>query len=364
MPSEDIWERLAAKLTELGVDEPALKAAQAEGLDGLRRLVARYIAFPGARRYSPKDVYERSGVDEDTARSLWRAMGFPVVPDDEVAFTDDDVEAVVLATKVLESAGMDRTILLQQARSMGQAAARIAASHQDVIGSVVPEDDPVASAESALRLGEESLPALDRLLVYMYHRHLAAAMEQRMLLQRTEEGGVPMSVGFADLTGFTAMSQELEVRELATLVDKFNGTTSDVVAQGGGRVVKTIGDEVMFATPKTASAGEIALTLLGETENEGLPALKIGIASGQVVPSEGDLFGSPVNLASRLVTTAKPGSALVDEATREALADDDRFSFTSIGKHHMKGFGLVRAFRLRPPGEAPARRHRERRRER
>ncbi|MGH2726297.1 MAG: hypothetical protein ACRDKS_04900, partial [Actinomycetota bacterium] len=88
-----VWERLASKLEELGVDQKALTASSAEGLDGLRRLVARYVSFPGARRYTPLEVYERSGVDQETARALWRAMGFPIVPDDEAAFTDADVEA-------------------------------------------------------------------------------------------------------------------------------------------------------------------------------------------------------------------------------------------------------------------------------
>jgi adenylate cyclase len=358
MASDDVWERLFGKLAELGVDERAFKAAADEGIDGLRRLFARYITFPGERRYSPRDLYERTGVDEDTARALWRAMGFPIVPEDEVAFTDADAEALVIATKLFEAAGMDNTIVLQQARSMGQAAARIAASHQDVIAGIFPEDDPARAAEQALRMAEQSLPTLDRLLVYMYRRHLAAATEQRLMVTPSEEGGVAMSVGFADLSGFTAMSQELDVRELAALIDRFNGTTSDVVAQVGGRVIKTIGDEVMFATPDAASAAEIALRLIGEAPNDGLPALKIGLASGQVIPSEGDLFGSPVNLASRLVSTAKPGSALVDEATRTELGGDDRFVFTSIGRRFMKGFGHVRAFRLRGPEAARARRRR------
>ena len=352
MASDDVLERLFGKLAELGVDERALKAAAGEDIVGLRRLFARYITFPGDRRYSPKDVYERSGVDGETARALWRAMGFPIVPDDEVAFTDADVEAVVMATSLIEGAGMDHTMLLQQARSMGQAAARIAASHTDVIAELIPEGDPIRAAEDALRLAEHSLPTLDRLLVYMYRRHLAAATEQRLLIAPAEQGGVTMSVGFADLSGFTEMSRELDVRELAALVDRFNGATSDVIAQAGGRVVKTIGDEVMFATPDPASAAEIALTLFAEPPGGGLPALKIGLATGQVIPSEGDVFGSPVNLASRLVSIARPGSALVDEATRNELASDERFAFSSIGKRHMKGFGHMRSFRLRNPADA------------
>ena len=244
----DLWERLWAKLATLGVDEQALTSAAAQGPNAIRVLVARYMTFPGARRYTPAEVYAKSGVDEETASSLWRAMGFPEVPDDEPAFTDADIEAVRAATKLFERADMDRAIVLQQARSMGQAAARIAASHQDVIAELVVGDDPARGAEEALSLAEEALPALDDLLVYMYRRHLAAATEQRLLITPSDEGGVAMSVGFADLSGFTAISQELDVRELAELIDRFNAVTANVVARKGGRTIKTIGDEVMFAT--------------------------------------------------------------------------------------------------------------------
>jgi adenylate cyclase len=344
----DVWVRLRDTLAALGVDEQAFAAAAAEGLDGLRLLVARYISFPGARRYTPKEVYEKSGVDQGTAEALWRAMGFPLVPENETAFTDEDIEALRVATKLFDRAGMDQTIVLQQARSMGQAAARIAASHQDVIAEAIPEDDPAAAAEMALSFAEEALPATDHLLVYMYRRHLAAATEQRLLITPSEEGGVIMAVGFADLMGFTALSQELDVRELAALVDRFNAATADVVGQSRGRVIKTIGDEVMFATQDPGSAAAIALALINEISGkDGLPSMKVGVASGVVIAREGDLFGGPVNLANRLVTIAKPDSVLVDESTRDALASDERFHFTSVGKRYLKGFGLIRSFRLR-----------------
>jgi adenylate cyclase len=340
----------------LGVDEQALKSAAAQGPNAIRVLVARYMTFPGARRYTPREVYAKSGVDEEIASSLWRAMGFPEVPDDEPAFTDADIEAVRVATQLFQRADMDRTIVLQQARSMGQAAARIAASHQDVIAELVVGDDPAREAEEALSLAEDTLPALDDLLVYMYRRHLAAATEQRLLITPSDEGGVAMSVGFADLSGFTAISQELDVRELAALIDRFNAATSIVVARAGGRIIKTIGDEVMFATHEPAPAAATALSLLDEVSGiNGLPPLKVGVATGAVIAREGDVFGPPVNLAHRLVTTARPESVLVDEATKDALDEDPSFQFTPLGKRNLKGIGPVYPFRLRPAESATSR---------
>lgn len=350
-----VFERLARKLADLGVDEEALASAMAEGVDGLRRLVARYVPFPGARRYTPRDVYASSGADEETTRALWRAMGFPTVPEDERAFTDADVEALRTATRLFERAGMDSSIVLQQARSMGQAAARIAASHQDVIAEVVPEADLERAAEEVLSLADEALPALDQLLVYMYRRHLAAATEQQLRVSSDDSGGVSMSVGFADLSGFTALSQQLDMRELAGLIDRFNASTAEVVSQAGGRIIKTIGDEIMFGTIDAAASAVMATTLIDAVSGrDGLPQLKVGLASGTIIAREGDLFGGPVNLASRLVTTARPASILVDEATHDALESDERFRFTPLGHLPLKGFGQVRAFRLRAAGDEPA----------
>ena len=342
------WQRVWKALADAGVDERALESAAAEGSEGIVRMVIRYLMFPGARRYTPPEVYAKTGVDEESARSLWRAMGFPEIPDDEAAFTDADIEALQVATRLFDRAGMDRAIALQQARTMSQAAARIAASHQDVIAGIVPNSYPVREAAEAVSLAEETLPALDHLLVYMYRRHLAAATEQSLLTTTSEEGGMSMSVGFADLSRFTAMSQELDVRELAGLVDRFNATTADVVTQAGGRVIKTIGDEVMYATMDPGAAASIALSLLAAVSRvDGLPLLKVGVATGMVIAREGDIFGPPVNLAHRLVSTAKSDSVLVDEATRKALAADSRFQLSALARLHLKGLGHVRSFRLR-----------------
>jgi adenylate cyclase len=238
--------------------------------------------------------------------------------------------------------------VLQQARAMSQAVARIASSHQDVISGIVDEPDIARAAEGAISLAEEALPAIDRLLVYMYRRHLSAAIEQQMLVARTEEGAVGMSVGFADMARFTSLSQELSSVELASLIERFNAATADVVGQGGGRIVKTIGDEVMFTTVDPGSAATIALDLLGAVSPDaGFPPLHVGLATGPVIPREGDVFGPTVNLASRLVAIAKDDSVLVDHETNEMLSGDPRFHLKPIPPRQLKGLGKIRGYRLR-----------------
>jgi adenylate cyclase len=353
---EQVGANLLKRLTQLGIDERALAAAATEGPDGLRRLIARHGSFPGVRRYTSPQVCAKAGVEDETAKALWRAMGFPVVPDDEVAFSDDDIEALRAAKKLLERPGMDEAIHLQQARTMGQAAARVAASHQEVLAARMPEQETPEALEDVLTFAEQALPILDRLLVYMYRRHLAAATEQTVIRTPGQES-VEMSVGFADLSGFTALSQDLDSHQLGQLIELFNGTAADLIAEAGGRVVKTIGDEVMFTAHDPGTEAALALTLVDRiSELDELPRLKAGLAHGSVIAREGDVFGMPVNLAKRLVASAKPGSVLVDEATKVELEEDDRFRFTPLARRHLKGFGHVRTFRLRAAGAERARR--------
>ena len=344
----EVWSRVADALAAAGVDKAALDAAAAEGVDAVAVLIARHLTFPGARRYTPREVYEKAGVDEENALALWRAMGFAIVPEDEPAFTDADIEALRISGRLFDRAGMERSVVLQQARSMSQAVARIASSHQDVIAEIADDPDIVRAAADSIALAEEALPALDQLLVYLYRRHLSAAIEQRMLMTRTEEGAIGMSVGFADMVRFTSLSQELPARDLASLLERFYASTADVVGQGGGRIIKTIGDEVMFTGLEASSAATVALDLLAVVSpNAGFPSLRVGLSTGPVIAREGDVFGPTVNLANRLVAIAKDDSVLVDKTTRDALADDPRFDLKQIPAQNLKGLGRVRPYRLR-----------------
>ena len=346
-------QRVIEELYAAGVDEKVLSEAAGEGLVAIRRVVARYVTFPGSRKYTKLEVYERSGVDEQYARALWRAMGFAEPVDDEKTFTDQDVEALTTAARVFERAQMERAVALQQARTMSQAVARVAFANQDVISAFLAEPDPIERAEEAIAVAKDTLPSLDWLLVYMYRRHLAAATEQQLLITDPEAGAINMSVGFADLARFTSITRELEPNDLARLVEGFNAEASDVIVEHGGRLVKTIGDEVMFATLETAAAAAIALRLLDAVNpDRGYPFLRVGLATGDVIAREGDLFGPTVNLANRLVVVARPGTAIVDRATRDALRDDRRFDVSPIAQQHLKGVGRVRPYRLREVSEA------------
>jgi adenylate cyclase len=115
----------------------------------------------------------------------------------------------------------------------------------------------------------------------------------------------------------------------------FEGTTYDAVVDGGGRFVKLIGDEVMLTAPTVDEAVAIARRLL--EPSSGLPPCRAGVAAGPVVRYEGDVFGPPVNLASRIVEVGEPGTVVVDRAVDGS---------TSLGARAVKGIGDVALWRV------------------
>jgi adenylate cyclase len=124
-----------------------------------------------------------------------------------------------------------------------------------------------------------------------------------------------------------------------THVADFERSTSEAVGARDGRVVKHIGDEVMYVTPNAADACEIALELRDRFDtSQGKPGLRGGIAFGDLVRGYGDFYGPLVNLAARAVTLADPGSILVTEEVRSASISRPGLSFAPIGARDLRGF--------------------------
>ena len=148
------------------------------------------------------------------------------------------------------------------------------------------------------------LPTVPRVLEYAWRRHVQVAARRRMVRDAMASDGQPaVCVGFADLVGFTALSQQLDDSELAAVVDRFEATAYDIVGGRGGRVVKMIGDEVMFEVADPAAGVEIALDLADAYHgDESVSDVRVGVAYGPVLAREGDLYGPTVNLASRMVS--------------------------------------------------------------
>jgi adenylate cyclase len=194
-------------------------------------------------------------------------------------------------------------------------------------------------------------------VTYIWRRHLAAAAQRQLYFgSDVTTGTEALTVGFADMVGFTAISQQLDEHELAGVVDRFETVAYDTIAEYGGRVVKMIGDEVMYVTDTPASGAMIAMTLAEVYgDDEAMPDVRVGLATGPVLAREGDYFGPTVNLASRIVNIAYAGSAVVSDDIHEALEDDDRFGWKPLRPRRLKGIGWIPLWVLTRPGEGSSR---------
>jgi adenylate cyclase len=190
-------------------------------------------------------------------------------------------------------------------------------------------------------------------LEQVWRRHLQAAARRR-LLRGDGEDSPGLVVGFADLVGFTALAQQVTDEELAEVVDQFERLAYDVVVAGGGRVVKMIGDEVMFLVEDPVMAAEIALGLADASRDAaGLGDVRVGMAMGPVLEREGDAYGTTVNLASRATAIAYPGTVVVSPELRDALAEHPDFAFRNMRPRFLKHIGRVTLTVLRHADEAP-----------
>lgn len=313
------------------------------------------VLLEGPRRYTRGEVRERSGLTAEHTSRLWNALGFASVADDVQGFTDADLEALCLTGSLLESDAFDETEELAVARTLGQSLGRLAEWQVDLLRRQAVANgrtDPAAVVRSA----EELVPALERLQRYAWRRHLAAAAGRMMTElarpeETTETSGNVLVVGFADIVGFTSVSRTVSETVLRSLLERFEAETTTVVARHGGRVVKSIGDEVLFVVGDVAEALDLALALQDEVpDDDELIELRVGMAYGEVLPRYGDVYGPTVNIASRLTSHARPGTILLDEdltaAAREVGGDHELRSVPPVsvrGYRHLRPHVLRRA---------------------
>lgn len=298
----------------------------------------------GELSYDRNEVARLAGVSTDDGETLWRALGFPSTGDEEKAFTDRDVEALRRVQQLMDEGWLDEQTALAMTRALGQSLSRLAEWQVTTFTSGAAE---AAAPEQALDRAQRLVPQVEQLIGYVWRRHLAATMT-RLLAAGNEQTDRTLSVGFVDLVNYTSLTRHIDDTELALLVETFDGIASDVVAELGGRVVKTVGDEVLFVADKPAAAADIALTLTERiAAEEGLPETRGGVACGSVVQRLGDVYGEPVNLAARLTSIARPGSVVVDRELANVIGDDERFRLSRVPPRPVRGYALLQPFRLR-----------------
>ena len=297
----------------------------------------------GHERLTLDEVAQRIGESPETVLRLWRADGFPD-PGDAAIFTEDDFAGFPVFGLGAELLGEE--MALQLARVIGTSIARIAEAEVATLAHGLA--DPVLVRDgNVLGLIKTSvhlmtmLPGMAHIFDRIHRHHLEAALRRLIFATegfKTSIEQAHLSVGFADLTGYTALAQRLRTDELAHALASFEAIAHDVVTQAGGRVVKLIGDEVMFAAPASETTCAIALGLHDRVASEdALPPLRTAIAAGEVLARDGDYYGPVVNVASRAAAIAAPGQVLITQDVVER-AEGAGFLATPIGAYPLKGF--------------------------
>ena len=339
-------------LVSFGATIDDLVAAQPGELPQLASTIA---LWGDRRRLTLDEVAAAAGVEPEFIARTWRAAGFPEPdPDPEVrTFSHRDVEILTIMRAGIEFLGEEVT--LQMIRVLGAAAARVAdASVSAFVVNIVPqalEDDP--SGLELARANAESMVLIDGLssgFDTLLRHHIERGFRPPEMIAAAE--GIDLirrSIGFADLVDSTAWTQQLELPVLSHALSTFDATASEAVIGRGGRVVKLIGDEIMFAAPDPLTAADIALALVEAfADHHVLPPVRVGIATGDVLARDGDFSGAVVNLAARAVKIARPSTVLVDPETRLALDGVPHLSCRTAGTFKLKGFdGRVRLSRVK-----------------
>jgi adenylate cyclase len=341
----------------MGIPASEVASAEADGTLGL--LIVERTVAGDAGAYTYEELAERSGLGLG-ARRYWRALGFPEPEPGERAYNDADLEAMQLLGTMLRLELLDDDVALQMARVMGSSMQRVAQSQIDAIEARIDSDEldgrPIGEVGDGEALAIERarmlLPTVPRMLEYTWRRHVQSAARRRMvrdhLANDDGSGQHVRAIGFADLVNFTALSQEVDDATLAVVVDRFESIAYDIVGQHGGRVVKMIGDEVMFEVADPTAAVQIGLGLADAFHRDDMMSdVRVGIALGTALAREGDLFGPTVNLAARLVGIAYAGAVVVSDEVRTALAHDERFRWKALRGRMLKHIGRVQVHTVR-----------------
>lgn len=303
----------------------AEEMVEAERAGRLFGLTGDALQRSGRPIYSLRTAADVLGVPLDDIATAWAVLGLTVASPDEVALSQADVDA--LATWVAMRKMMSDDGAFGFLRVLGAAMARLAEAESSVVRAGSPDlqmthsHDELITAQ-AYREVAEFVPRIGALIDAVHRHHLSSARTHFEGVSRDMSASVVCGIGFADLSGFTALTQLLTPAELSMMLNEFNATVSEVVHSDGGRVVKFIGDEVMWVSSTPDTLAKAALDLVEHPKaREAQLQVRAGLNYGEVLAINGDYFGNAVNLAARLVAAAAPGQILATPTVCDELPD-------------------------------------------
>jgi class 3 adenylate cyclase len=305
----------------------------------LLNLASRRVLFGPEERITIDAVAAGAGCAPELVRRVRMAAGLPDVGDAAVC---SPLEIGVMQSFLLGAAAIGEEEALQFTRVLGAATAGLAEAAIATFAtnrqaSLIEEGESLAGLARAGAEATMALRSVAPVLDVFLRLHFEAASTGRF--GRQEVGPIlTLAVGFVDLVESTRLTLALTERELSAALSDFERETSDVLVAAGGRVVKRIGDAVMFVADDAATAcGAAARILEIVGAHPQLHAARAAVTAGEVLPRDGDYFGPVVNLAARAVPIAEPGTIVVPAEVATALVAGE-WDTRSIGAHPLKGF--------------------------
>jgi adenylate cyclase len=353
--------RVVARMRERGHTLAEIQRATDEG-----RLAFGFLEemFPSDQaRFSVRDAARETGLDEGLVRRLVSGLGMGPARADSVS--EDEMQLLRYVAAVLDS-GFPLVALLQLVRVYSQAMARIADAEVRLFHLYVHEpllrsgSTGVETAEQMHALTREVLPLVGPVLDQIHQRYLMHFVEQDVVghmesdLDGTGDGNVDLgrmrvAIAFADLTGYTRMTEEEGEQTAVDAVERFVEAV-EVTLPDEARVIKTIGDEAMIVGSDPASLTDWAVGFQAMQTERPLP--RIAVHSGVALYRDGDYYGRDINIASRVVARSAGGEVLVTRPVVDA-ASAPHLEFERIGEVRLKGFtDSTEVFIARPREEA------------
>ncbi len=283
------------------------------------------------------DLAARCSTTLERARAVYRALGLDAAA--LAGFGEGDVNLVSLlvgADATFVDVVADELLRVAGTSLRRMAEAVVAAYVQDI------EIDSAPGADNLVGLAELNEYASGLIVQFagslgtLFRHHMWVAVRD----QRSGQDGVSardlirVGIGFVDLVGYTSIARTMQPNELMALVEDFERRAFDLAAQRGGRIVKSIGDEVMIVAPDHETVASIASALVASFGDDPATRPRAGISAGEVVFRLGDYYGPVVNLAARLVAVAEPGEILTDLDGHGA----DQLTLQPAGRRQLKGF--------------------------
>jgi len=335
--------RVVARLRDRGHTLAEIRRATESG-----RLAFAFIEelLPSAgRSLTLEDLAERCGLEVALVERVITALGFGA----RERFDEDDLRLLRYVAAVL-SAGFPLVALLQLVRVYGQALAQVADAevrlfhlyvHEPLIRDGVPG---VQIAQEMEDLARELLPLASPVMDQVHQRFLSHFLEQDIVGHMEAElsgrpsdlGRLRVAVAFADLAGYTRMTEEQGDEEAVGAVERFVENIETTLPEDA-RIIKTIGDGVMVVGHDAGALTAWAVDFQGLSVERPLP--RIGLHCGEALYRDGDYFGRDVNQAARIAARAAGGEVLVTRPVVDSVAG--QLEFERIGEVRLKGFSEV-----------------------